>query len=195
MLLDVPAYQRITKDTASATTDVTAALADAQAWVEQHCNRFLERATYTETLRVAENGYVYPSATPLVSVSSPPSLTITGAGVYVGYLSFPSVTVASVSAAFPLQTTVTYVGGYTPATLPVTLRRAIARVARLMLTPAVLAGAPAGATSVSLGDVRVSGRLSALPSTDPGIDADLAPYVKRQVVGWQSVALSISAAP
>jgi len=180
-------YRTVTKDTTSVDADIIQALVDATRLAEDVCNRTLGQATYSENLRVYRDGKVYPTATPLVGIVSPVSagVLIQGAGIYLGtFHSTPMVTVAGFSGAIPPQTTVVYVGGYTQATLPVTLARALARIAWHMLHPVVLDGVPAGATSVHVGDTSVGGPLMALAATDAGILTDLGPYTRRQVVGW-----------
>ncbi len=180
-------YRTVTKDTTSADADIIQALADATRLAEDVCNRTLGQATYSESLRVYRDGKVYPTATPLVSVMSPVSagVLIQGAGIHLGTsFTAPMVTVAGFGGAIPPQTTVVYVGGYTAATLPVTLGRALARIAWHMLHPVILDGVPAGATSVHVGDTSVSGTLTAIAATDAGIVADLGPYIRRQVLGW-----------
>lgn len=200
-LVDASAYLRFTGDRASAGTDVTLALTDALAAVDEHCNRTFAYGTYTETLYVYPDGKVYPSATPLVEVINPAGqANIQGAGVWIGWWDpFPvlAATAWSAQAGYPPQTTLTYSGGYQPygvtdgptPQVPVKIARVVAQLAYKGLHPLQLPDVPAGVNSVHVGDVGYSG-----PRTieitgdliDDAMEAVLAGFVRRPVRAWQS---------
>lgn len=179
----ISAYRRITQDTAADDASVTAALADAQGLLEESLRRrgVLETGTRTEVCRVYNmqqsllfiGGLCYPQATPITAVSSPAGVTFTDSEIRgVSGTVFDLVT--DMVNEYP-EVTVTYVGGWTAATLPGTLMRALCLVARECL--AVPASA-SGALSVRLGDAGVSYRHDQTPST--AIDAILnAPGIQR----------------
>lgn len=186
MLVDVPTYQRVTKDTATSSGDVTTALTDALAMVDQECKRtFAYAASVTETLDVNIRGLVYPSRFPVISVASPAGATVREGGIYLGAVSsWPTPFTP-----LPAQSTVTYAGGYNPydtgdpviPDLPVKLMRVVCRIAWLALHPLALPGVPAGAKSASIGDVSISGDLSSFAIVDPSIERDLKGFRRRSV--------------
>lgn len=196
-LIRVADYVWVTKDEASWTPDVERALDDALSLVEDHLNRHFAFGTHTERLYVYRDGKVYPTNTPLATVTTPAvsASAIQGAGVYVGsFLPTPEiVNVGDWTAAVPPQVDVTYAGGYQPygttngetPQLPMKVMRAICRVAWLMLHPVVLPGIPIGAKSASVGDVSVTGDLESFVAIDPSIGRDLKPYRKRKAHAWQ----------
>lgn len=187
-------YLRVTGDA----TDPADALTDALALVDEHCRRHFAYGSYTETLYVYRDGKCYPTNTPLDTITSPalaPS-AIQGAGVYLGvFLPVPAlINAGDWQGAIPPQTAVTYMGGFQPygtggggptPDLPVTVMRAVCRIAYLMLQPAASLQAPAGTTSISVGDVHLQGDLSGFAVLDPSITRDLRGYVKRQAHAWQ----------
>lgn len=188
MLVDIATYQLVTKDMSSTTDDVTTALTDAQQMVDEHCHRTFEYAAdLTETLDVNSKGFVYPSRTPVVSVSSPQTAQVRSGGIYVGPLqSWPPGFVLS---PLPPQVDVTYSGGYLPygtqnpasPVVPIKLMRAMCRVAWLALHPTSFPGVPAGAKSASVGDVSVTGDLSPFIVVDPSIERDLRGFMRRRL--------------
>lgn len=186
-------YAWITLDTTSTTPAVTGALSDALGLVQDYTGRQLVHGTYTETLRIYRNSCVYPTATPIDSVSSPnvDLVSIQGAGVFIGYFDpTPVVNYGDWGAAIPPQAKITYVGGYTDATLPMKLKRALCRIAYNILHPAVLTGVPGGVNSVHVGDVGYAAAgsqpLRTMDPLDDGVRADLKGYRHPQVLGWQT---------
>jgi hypothetical protein len=115
-------------------------------------DRKLSLDTHTERLHVVpEPGtgthVVYPSSVPLVSVVGDGSIqgnAIRGVTADGGVHSLGD------------WATVTYLGGFTPDTLPVAIRRDICAAARQLLETQVTSNIPAGATSVRSGDVAIS---------------------------------------
>lgn len=159
-------YRTITGDTATADATVDQALADAQRDLQERTSRLYEVATRTESLLVDREGYVYPKAIPLVSVSSPAQSSVDGNRVLVG-----SALNVSIGTLIDTRVAVTYVGGYAADEIPFSLTKLVARMAFRDLHPDV----PLNATSIKVGDVSFSGdRLRRLID---GIDRDLLRWV------------------
>jgi hypothetical protein len=162
VLVDVPTYRRICGDTATADATVVAALADAQALLEEALNRrgVLESATRTENCRVYNmqqtflfiSGLAYPAATPITAVSSPAGVTFTGSEIR-GITGVVFDLVTDYVNEFPIAT-ITYTGGYTLATLPSTLLRALCLAARELVREPTAAAS--GAQSIRVGDLAVT---------------------------------------
>lgn len=197
-LVDNATYQRVTGDTVTAAPAVTAALAEAEAYANEHCNRVLAYGTHTEILDVTPDGKVYPAAPPIESVQTPnvTGVAIQGFGIFLGYFNPGPILAGNGWAdAIPPQVTVTYKGGYQPIgtaspstpVLPAKLARAISRIAYLSAHPATsLAGLPAGANKVSVGDVSVGGNLSPMELLDASTLRDLNRFRRIQPRGWQT---------
>lgn len=196
-LLTFARYQFVTKDKASIEADFDQALTDALDMLQREMHRTLLYANYIERLYVYPMiGQVYPSATPLdadkpVGTTSDPdgtesSYVIQGAGIYVGFLN-PLPALPIFSRVIPNQTDVSYWGGYTQSTIPVKLLRVIARVCWYILNPAEIDGPLlAGAKSVSVGGVSISGELSAFMISDPQLCKDIGRFTRRQARAWQA---------
>lgn len=191
-LVDAPTYRRLTGDS----MDPTDALDEAQGIVEDRTFRTLTYGEHTDLkLRIYSDGKVYPSATPIAAVSSPAIGTdsIQGYAVFVGYFwPNPIVNTGYWNTPIPPEVDLTYTGGYHPVgtadadivteIIPVSLQRLICRIAYNILHPSTLAGVPAGATSVHVGDVGYSGKT--LRGLDPVTD-DIA----RALRGWRHSSL------
>lgn len=197
-LIHVADYQWVTKDATTPSANVEHALDDALDLAEDYCNRKFAYAEHTERLYVYRDGKCYPTNTPVASVSSPANLgatAIQGAGVYLGvFLPTPAyLNAGDWQAGVPPQSDITYMGGFQPygdsagptPALPTTVVRALCRIGWLILHPSSLPGVPAGAKSASVGDVSLTGDLSAFIAVDPSIARDLKPYRKRKARGWQ----------
>jgi len=199
-LVDGGLYVRWTGDTTSNPSDVTAALADAEAAVDEHCHRTFAYGSYTETLYIYPDGKVYPSATPLVAVTNPAGQwSIQGAGVWIGWWDpYPILanTYSSAQGGYPPQTTITYTGGYqaygittgpTPG-LPVKVARAIAQLAWKSVHPIQLPNLPGNVNSVHVGDVGYSGTkpLTVGELIDDAMAQTLSGFVRRDVRAWQT---------
>lgn len=191
-------YYRETGDTTADETTVTTLLTGALAGIDEYCHRSFAYNTYTEALYVYHDGKVYPTNTPLDTVTTPANLASTaiqGAGVYLGvFLPTPAyINSGSWQAAVPPQASVTYTGGYQPygttsgptAALPWSVMRAVCRITYLALHPVALPGMPSGAKNASVGGLSISGDLSPFIAMDASIKRDLKPYRKRQARGWQ----------
>lgn len=160
-------YRAFTNDLISDIADVIAALEDALSYVEKEAARKFKNDTYTETLPIHRNGRVYPTAVPIGSVI-PVGATFDSTSIDVG-----PTTAFNLFSTGVHTTSVTYVGGYEQNGVPVPLGKLISRIAYQQLHPTTL-NVPAGATSVSVGDVSVSGgRLGGLLAVDPGITREI----------------------
>lgn len=154
MLISITTYRDITGDTTSASAVVEDAIGDAQRALEERLGRPLEQAQRTERCRVFPDGRVYPRATPIVAAQA--GATIYGASISDGHVPGSFINPDT-------HAQVTYTGGYDPTEtdlaavdyVPVELRRAVAWAAHSLIHGTVSA-APAGAVSVSVGDVSVN---------------------------------------
>lgn len=180
LLCSVEDYRYITKDTETPDEKVEYALQRAQRLVEQKTRRFFEKGEYTETLKLYPDGRVYPSATPVESVSDPEKTSIDG-GAILGVV-YASAYWWDYPYAEP-RGTVTYVGGYEPDEIPEDIIRVTAEIAHIDLTSKVsLAEVPSGATSVHVGDVSFAGpRLGRSPVLSPAIRDTLREWRRRRI--------------
>lgn len=173
-LLDVATYQRFTHDLTTNTSSATGALVDAQAYIEDELRRPLESMVRTEDCYVEwggivpNNGRVYPKAWPITDTSSldtagyslllpdngdDNTILVEAQSSNVGDMPGPFYGLGY-NPDYRTLLTITYTGGYTLATLPVTLARAIAEAA-FTLTRVPDSAVPIGAVNVAVGDVRV----------------------------------------
>lgn len=141
MLLDVPTYQTLSGDITTDALAVTTALADAQFMLEDYLNRSLEQMTRTELVRLHPDGRAYPLATPIISVSIPVGAVVMDNAV-MGLIPqinplwdflFEPYRYSGVWDTTGPVSSITYVGGFTPALLPRKLRQAIVDLARVGL--------------------------------------------------------------
>lgn len=148
-------YRLRTQDLVTAAPFVVGALLAGQVLVEEELGRALALGTYTERLRPASDATVRPAVLPLDPTTpgyvTSAMLSAWGTGTppiwdRYGYL------------------TVTYRGGWTAATLPETIRRAICLLAQANSDPAPpITGWP---LATKLGDISVSYR-DLGPMADP----------------------------
>lgn len=187
-LVTLSDYQRLTGDRSSTPDDVAAALLDAQQIIEEYLRRPLMLATRTERLRLyradgIDSGYdgaylIYPTATPVLSA---PGFTvlddISVAGAFPDGGPFLD---GIIGQSVQPYATITYTGGYTPATLPATIRREIARTAAASLTPTT--AVPTGAVSVRVGDTAVTYATAGLvgAALSPSSKTALKRYTRRR---------------
>lgn len=152
-LVSLARYRVVTLDTTSDDAAVTAAIETAQELVEEYLRRELEEDERTETLLIAPNGRVYPSVTPIASLGGDDAdLTVLSEAIVIGPAADSSPTWLR-GESDPVAT-ITYTGGYTDETVPASIERAIAFVAKdLLVAPA--SDAPAGAVAVRVGDVSI----------------------------------------
>lgn len=190
-LVTITDYAAVTQDSTSSDPAVQNALDAALGLIQDNTGRTLVLGTYLETLYIYQNGTVYPSATPIQSVTSPAGgNSVQGAGVVVNSW-WP--TTAGGGGAFlagrPAQIDLTYTGGFTATTLPVKLKRALCRTAFNILHPSQLAGLPGGVNSVHVGDVGYSAAgsqsLRTFDPLDDGILKDIKGFRNPNFRGWQ----------
>lgn len=190
MIATVEYYRVVTGDVTTAASAVSANLLEAEGMLDDALHRKLAYGEYTETLPLLEQGRVHPSAVPVLSVTGDAVIGENGWSVYELY--------PDERGGFPVLiddpwrpwsdspfATITYVGGYTDATAPPTLKRSVCRLAYALTTPASTSpgGVPAGATSVRLGDAQVT---FADPVDGDGATVDaLVPGLWRQVRGYK----------
>lgn len=189
-LVTVDEYRRITRDETTDESVVEANLDEALKLVEDELDRILTHGEYTELLPVSNMGRVYPKAVPLTEVAASASYgildTYTIGSVGRSLLSdFDMVIESSGDYGYDYARdvgmgqyqTVTYRGAFTHATLPPGLRRVLCHVA-FALENGGSSSIPAGAQSVSVGDVSIAFRGDAnsgseldslLPGTSAGI--------------------------
>lgn len=153
------------------------ALEDAESMTQHWLGRILEYGEYTERLKVwPREGFVYPAAVPVTSVQASASYEVYDDASIRGVTPdddvFPNFLRADImddynrgiggSIGSGYETyypygSVTYVGGWTEATMPVILARYICKVARALITGKPEGGpGAAGATMLRVGDVQVS---------------------------------------
>jgi hypothetical protein len=182
-LVTIGQYRLATLDTTSSDVAVSGALIEAQELVEEYLGRPLLEQERTETLLIDRTGRVHPSAVPITSVSVP-------AGATIDRFTITDVDPDETPAPFfwtdppawgtwQPRATVTYVGGFTSATLPTTVRRRIIWEAYYMLHVEALADVPVDATGAQIGDAAVSfGPGGPQPSLTPDTRKMLRPWRK-----------------
>jgi hypothetical protein len=159
MLMTVMQYRAITSDYTTDAITVTARIEEATSLIEESLGRHLQNGEYTEALHVwygdPSGPTVYPTAVPLTGVPADSSWQIA-----TGSRRLCSKTWSSVDPYFYnnydyTDVAVTYSGGFTAVSLPVTLRRSIAMVAYGLEVRQPELVASQGYTSRSVGDVSV----------------------------------------
>lgn len=157
MLLTETYYRQITGDTTTAASAVTAAASAAQDLLEDDLGRagFLEEASRTERCRVYPDGTLYPTATPVSSVTG--GLVVADDTVY-GATPDATAFAGVFLSDEPQSATITYTGGYTTATCPESILQDLAWAAYVLAHPSgsVPLASTVGATAVRLGDAQVT---------------------------------------
>lgn len=180
LLVTVSDYRTLTGDTTSVDSVAENALLTAQRLVEEYLRRELSEKERTETLPLY-SCKVYPGVTPLASTISG---TISGTAIT------PDISITSQSffGNIPQEdgtVDVTYIGGFTEETLPRTLQLAIAHTAKATIDGATInTDIPDGASSVAVGDVRISYRDTATTSKAGGLSQDVKDSIKRYRRQW-----------
>lgn len=153
MLITVATYRAITGDTATPATTVSALVEQAEELLADALDRPLDEASRTEKLLPTRDGWVWPRATPIMSVAG--EWTIDGEGLWGAFgPGWPDLTG---------RVEVTSTGGWVERTahptatnrLPAVIERDLAVVVHQLATTDT-ADYPAGATSVRLGDAAVT---------------------------------------
>jgi hypothetical protein len=208
-LVSYVAYQQVTGDTTIGNQDdFDVVLDDALDLFQRKTRRTLLYGQYTERLYVYRNGQVYPTATPLDTVKgvmspsgTPPENVgiFQGNGIWVGWYT-PIPGLPFWLSAVPPQTDITYWGGYVgPSSplaeerlLPASIKRILCRICWYASHPATMAGIPAGARSVSVGGVSVSGSgdLSLMVDSDVGLRRDIKRWRHPQAHAWDGQSTS-----
>lgn len=185
-VVTVADYREIVGDESASTAEIQKRLDRAEKRVEDYLLRPLALGTYTESLRAScSSSLLHPTATPIISVSSPASAVSTD-GVSISADSswvWDMIVEHSWSSFFSTRhtVTVTYVGGWDNTTLPQTLKEAICALAMQMnpLNAAPMATTvPVGAMNVTLGDASIGfakpfGSQGSIETLVPGISATL----------------------
>lgn len=155
-LVDADTYARYTGDRDTDADTVDEALDEATALLEERLGRVLSIGSRTERLQVSRAAWsgdhvVYPACVPLQSTDNGTIVgdAITGVSVDGGLFAVGD------------WATVTYLGGFTPDTLPRAIARDLSACAHQLIettapASAVETDAPPGATAVKVGDLSIS---------------------------------------
>jgi hypothetical protein len=179
-ILTLAKYRALTGDSTTDDAVVEAMLPVAQDVAELELGRagLLEAGDHTETLDVwsGDSGpWAAPTAVPLADdepLRIAPGVTRLKAQGFVGWSGYHGARPTWVARA-----TITYSGGYDSATAPASLLLGLARVTRSLLgADPALAGVPAGAKSVTVGDASIS---FAAPVGGSAIPADAVALLRR----------------
>jgi hypothetical protein len=189
-LVGIGEYRLATLDTASADTAVTGALERAQRIVADYLRRGvpgeaqpLISGQRTELLIIDELFRVYPSCVPITAL--PDGLQTRGNAVYGVVPSFLVSFIIDYDRLNTPRTSLTYTGGWTPVTLPETVRQHICWKAwELLRTPLAQEGIPVGATSVRSGDAAVTFKD---PAPGGAAAARLSDEAKKELRPWRRV--------
>lgn len=155
-------YVTHTGDTVSPSATVEANLAVAERMVEDYLRRELASAERSEEMKVWPNGLVYPKHVPVTSVQASARYEVKNEAIikYVTPDDLVSEVVGNWSDpddGYPHSrptATVTYVGGWTSETMPVSIVRVVALAAQALTVPGT---APKlGVKQASVGDVSVT---------------------------------------
>lgn len=180
MILNTSEYRRSVDDYSSFDGDVNDALVEAQAEAERITGRVFDLGSYTESLEIYD-GHVYPRATP-VSVTGG---IVSGDSIVLGYWSRDwtnSWYSNDYSSYYPYnRIAVSYTGGWTNETAPLSLKKILYRIVKSRLVkPAIdVSNYPMGTTSVSQIDQSISFRGPVKTGGDPAalLLSDLRPWV------------------
>lgn len=159
MLLETQTYRDITGDTTSASAAVASAASAAQDLLEEELRRpgYLESQERSEVCILAPDGTLYPTATPITSISG--GYEVVDDVVYGAVPDVASFTGLIDTSVSPKRATITYTGGYTAGTVPECILRDLAWVTYAILnaqTAAQGAAVAVQAQSVRVGDVAVT---------------------------------------
>ena len=172
-ILTTAEYRRLTGDYTSYDGDAEYVLGEVQKAMERYTNRRFDYDMYTEKLKTYD-GAIFPSAMPVeaVTVPDPGGITVNDFGItWGGYYGIDYARNQDIYGA-PALVEVSYTGGYKPEDMPVELKRINAEIARRFLSAYgsganvstiynALADLPAAVTSVSVGPVSISRKVTA----------------------------------
>jgi hypothetical protein len=189
-LVGIGEYRLATLDTSSADTAVTGALERAQRIVADYLRRGVPGETQplisaerTELLIIDSLFRVYPSCVPITAL--PSGLQARGYSVYGVVPSFLVSFIIDYDRLNTPRTSLTYTGGWTPVTLPETVREQICWKAwELLRTPLAQEGIPVGATAVHSGDASVTFKD---PNPGGAAAARLSDGAKRELRPWRRI--------
>lgn len=189
-LVGIGEYRLATLDTTSADTAVTGALERAQRIVAEYLRRGvpgeaqpLISAERTELLIIDDLFRIYPSCVPITAL--PDGLQTRGYAVYGVVPSFLVSFIIDYDRLNTPRTSLTYTGGWTPVTLPETVRQHICWKAwELLRTPLAQEGISVGAVSVRSGDASVTFRD---PNPGGAAAARLSDGAKKELRPWRRV--------
>lgn len=183
-------YVELTGDTETVASAVNEAVADAVSELEEYLDRPLAHGERTERISPDRAGRIWPKATPLTDGGD---YTIDGLAL-IGSWPYPSILNPD------SQLEVTYTGGWADARLedpvgsplPLCIQRDLAWVAYRLLHPTAPGAsvAPAGATSVRLGDAAVSYGPGGAPD---GIGADTSAWWSSRTKRYRYAPISTPA--
>lgn len=177
----VARYRVYTGDNTTPGTYVSGSLVEAEMMLAEELRRGLASEERTESLRIRNDGRVYPTAYPITVATG---LRVDGRSIMGAPLDVDTF-VGLIDVSPPPRATVTYTGGYTghagAKPLPVALEHAVYDIARRLAEDQ--APVLVGATAASVGDVSVtyaspSGSLDALA---PGLSTRVGRYRNRFV--------------
>lgn len=143
-ILSHATYQRLSGDTTTVQATAEAAMLDAESLLGDVLDRILPLGTYVERVKISPSGHVTPRALPLVSVPASASYQI-GTDAELRFVSLSGTPFFDTldwryldyDNSYPAtwaRETLQYTGGYTEATLPFRLARAICALATAMVT-------------------------------------------------------------
>jgi hypothetical protein len=189
-LVSVAEYRLATLDTASPDTAITGGLERAQRIVADYLRRGvpgeaqpLISAERTELLIIDSLMRVYPSCVPITVL--PGGLQTRGYAVYGVVPSFLVSFIIDYDRLNTPRTSLTYTGGWTPVTLPETVRQHICWKAwELLRTPLAQEGIPVGATAVHSGDASMTFKD---PNPGGAAAARLSDGAKKELRPWRRI--------
>jgi hypothetical protein len=210
--IDLPTYQQLTGDLALTEDQLDFLAPQCELILATYCEATWRYGQYAEILKIYQNGFVYPSATP-IDVTKPingsdggflwnpveaggtdvmqAGSPIQGVGIMVGPWGMfdPSIVWGSY---VPNQMQLTYWGGWDDTSSDTRgdvwiFKRCLAKMVRYGSQPQfATTGGIGGVTSMSIGGISISGSgLSAMMLMDDGMYDDVVSLKRANVGGWQ----------
>lgn len=186
----VEQYQFHTGDVTTASATVQANLDIAEQMVEDYLRRSLASTERTERMRVWPHGLVYPANVPVTSVQASADYSVHNEAT-IKYVTADdgvesivgpdhSVPVDGYPHSLPYAS-VTYVGGWTAASMPVSIVRVVSLAARAFANPSSIPAS--GVASAGVGDVNIT-YSTAAGDTNEAIDA-IVPLASTMLSGYR----------